>query len=147
MRHSQITDLIWCGGAFREGEWEALYRRRVRAVVSLQAEARDDFGNLPPDAELWLPAEDWHMPSLDQLFMATVFIDAAVRRYTSVVVHCKHGIGRAPMTVACYLITRGMGWREAIEHVRARRPIVDPNGGQVEVVREFEREVRRLNDE
>jgi len=139
MRHSQISELIWCGGALQPGDWEQLYARGVRIDLSLQEEARDQFGNLQPEAELWLPAQDWYMPSLDQLALATSFIDAAVRLAKPIVVHCKHGIGRAPLTVAAYLVTGGMSTHEAIEFVRHRRPIVDPNYGQIAIVEQFER--------
>jgi len=138
MRHSQITDLIWCGGYIRPMDWEKLYDEGVRIDLSLQEESRDDFGNLNPFAELWLPARDWYMPSIPQLALAARFIDMAVRLEQAIVVHCKHGIGRAPLTVACYLVTRGMPTAEAIEYVRRRRPIVDPNPGQIAVVRQFE---------
>lgn len=139
MTHSQITDHIWCGGALSVEAWERLYEAGVRIDLSLQEEARDDFGGLNPEAELWLPATDWYMPSLDQLVMATRLIHMAVSLGKPIVVHCKHGIGRAPMTVACYFVTQGMRTREAAEYVRARRSIVDPNRGQVEAVLEFER--------
>lgn len=139
MRHSKITDHIWCGGALSREAWAGLYELGVRVDLSLQEEVRDDFGDLPPEAELWLPAEDYFMPSLDQLVMAARFIHTVVSLGKGIVVHCKHGIGRAPMTVACYLITQGTPWRKAIEQVRFRRPIVDPNYGQIEAVQEFER--------
>lgn len=139
MRHSRITDLVWCGGEIGPREWAALWEQGVRVVLSLQEEARDDFGSLTPEAELWLPTRDWHMPSLAQLRLATRFIAAAVEACRPIVVHCKYGIGRAPMTVACYLITCGMGVSEAIDYVRTRRPIVDPNHGQITVVKEFAR--------
>jgi hypothetical protein len=144
MRHSQITDQIYCGGAFHPGEWEALYAAGVRLDLSLQAEARDDFGKLLPEAELWLPADDYYMPSLDQLYFAVRFITDAVTLGKRIVVHCKYGIGRAPMTVACYLTTQGMTARDAIEFMISRRPIVEPNPGQTAVVREFERQWRAL---
>jgi hypothetical protein len=139
MRHSKITDHIWCGGALSREAWAGLHELGVRIDLSLQEEARDDFGGLPPEAELWLPAADCFMPSLDQLVIATRFIHTAVSLGKRIVVHCKHGIGRAPMTVACYLITQGMTTRRAVEHVRLRRPIVEPNYGQMEAVEEFER--------
>ncbi len=139
MKHSRISEYIWCGGALAAGDWQRLHEQGVRIDLSLQEEARDDFGATPPLAELWLPAEDCSMPSIDQLSLAASFIGMAVRLGTGIVVHCKHGIGRAPMTVACYFVTQGMATREAIEFVRARRPIVEPNRGQIEVVRDFER--------
>jgi protein-tyrosine phosphatase len=139
MTHSQITDHIWCGGEFAPGDWERLYGLGVRFDLSLQEERRDDFGAFTPEGELWLPARDWYMPSLDQLALAVRFLGAAVALNKRAVVHCRWGIGRAPLTVACFLVAQeGMSTRQAIDFVRERRPIVDPNHGQVEVVREFE---------
>ncbi|MCE5219618.1 dual specificity protein phosphatase family protein [bacterium] len=138
MRHSQITEQIWCGGELGPGDWEALYAQGVRVDLSLQEEKRDDFGGLSPEAELWLPATDWYMPSLDQLLLATQFISSAVALGKKIVVHCKLGVGRAPLTVACYLVTQGLRTRDALEYMRERRPLVEPNRGQVQVVEEFE---------
>lgn len=140
MTHSQITDHIWCGGELHPGDWERLYELGVRYDLSLQEERRDDFGVLTPEGELWLPARDWFMPSLDQLALAVQFLATAVTLNKKTVVHCRWGIGRAPLTVACFLVAHeGMTTGQAIDFIRERRPIVDPNHGQVEVVREFER--------
>lgn len=139
MQHSRINEHIWCGGALSPADWRRLYQEGVRLDLSLQAEARDDFGDLVPEGELWLPADDWYMPSIDQLVIAARFIHTAVSLGKGIVVHCKHGIGRAPMTVACYFVTQGMSSREAISFVRSRRAIVDPNPGQIAVVKDFER--------
>jgi atypical dual specificity phosphatase len=139
MIHSQITEHIWCGGELRPEDWERLYHLGVRYDLSLQ-KRRDDFGALTPEGELWLPARDWYMPTLDQLAMAVHFLSAAVAMNKKTVVHCRWGIGRAPLTVACFLVAHeGMTTRKAIDFVRERRPVVAPNHGQVEVVREFER--------
>lgn len=139
MQHSPITDHIWCGGELSLDDWRRLHAEGVRLDLSLQAEARDEFGDLPPEAELWLPANDWYMPSTDQLVMAARFIHGAVSLGKGVVVHCKYGIGRAPMTVACYLVSQGMTAHQAVDFVRERRSIVEPNPGQVAVVRDFQR--------
>jgi hypothetical protein len=142
MEHTQITEHVWCGGELGPGDWERLCRLGVRYDLSLQAEKRDGFGALPPRGELWLPAEDWFMPSLEQLGMAALYIGGVVDLGQGIVVHCQHGIGRAPMTVACYLVSEGMDPDEAIRFLRQRRPIVDPNPGQVVVVRQFATRVR-----
>jgi hypothetical protein len=142
MKHTQITEHIWCGGELGPGDWERLYGLGVRHDLSLQAERRDEFGALPPLGELWLPAEDCFMPDLGQLAMAALYIGGVVALGQRIVVHCKHGIGRAPMTVACYLVTTGMEPDEAIRFMRQRRSIVEPNPGQVAVVRQFAARVR-----
>lgn len=142
MHYSQITDHIWVGGELEPGDWERLYQQGIRYDLSLQVEKRDDFGELTPLGELWLPVVDCFMPSQEQLALAALYLDGVVSQGGRVVVHCKHGIGRAPMTVACYLIAGGMEADRAMALLRERRPIVEPNAGQVAVVREFERRVR-----
>jgi protein tyrosine/serine phosphatase len=139
MRHTKLNDHIWFGGELRPGDWDALHALGLRRNLSLQAEARDAYGKNPPEAELWLPAVDWFMPNPDQLWTAAVYIEAAVVANKPVLVHCKAGIGRAPLTVAAYLITQGMTLRDALALLSAKRPIVEPNQGQVEVVGDFER--------
>jgi hypothetical protein len=142
MKHTQITEQIWCGGELGPGDWERLHGLGVRYDLSLQAEKRDGFGAVPPLGELWLPADDCFMPALEQLALAALYISGVVDLGQGIVVHCKHGIGRAPMTVACYLVTTGMDPDEAIGFMQRRRSVVDPNPGQVAVVHQFAARVR-----
>jgi protein-tyrosine phosphatase len=130
--HDRVTDLLWVGGRLTAEAWAQLYALGVRVVINLQEEERDDFGNLRPVAELWLPARDMEMPSLEQMWLACAVIDGAVRQGLGVLVHCRYGVGRSPMTLAAYVVTQGMEPREAVRFVAERRTATDPNRHQWE---------------
>jgi len=137
--HDKIMDGLWIGGRLSLDAWRYLWDEGVRVVVSLQEEERNQYGDLLPEAELWLPAPDMGMPTIQQLWLACAFIHRALLDGKKVVVHCRYGVGRSPMTVASYLVTQGWQPRRAVEFIAQRRPVVDPNRRQWEGLEEFAR--------
>ncbi len=140
--HDRITKRIWLGGSLTFDAWRCLWQAGVTVDLSLQEEARDDFGPLAPEAELWLPATDNDMPSHDQTWLACAFIHSALLLGRHLVIHCRWGIGRSPLTLAAYLTTQGWDAGEAMRSITERRPIVEPNGGQRDQLLAFVRRWR-----
>lgn len=141
--HDRITDDIWIGGRLSLEAWHQLWAEGVRVVVSLQGEERNEYGDLKPEAELWLPTPDMCMPTIPQMWLACAFIRLALLNGRKVVVHCRYGVGRSPMTLAAYLVTQGWEPREAVEFIAQRRREVDPNARQWAALEEFAREWER----
>lgn len=140
---SQVAPLLLVGGQFRPVQWAALHALGVRAVLSLQAEREDAFAGPPPERALRLPVLDFTPPSLEQLDEGVAFISAAHQAELPVFVHCHSGVGRAPLMAAAYLMASGgHGHQEALAHIRAARPIIGPNMGQLARLREYERRLR-----
>jgi protein-tyrosine phosphatase len=139
---SKIDELLYVGGEFTAMQWPALYALGVRAVLSLQAEREDEFGEPPPARALRLPVEDFHPPTIDQLHHAIAFIREAHVERLPVLVHCHAGVGRASLTTSAFLMTQGLGHAEAFGRVRLARPIVMLNGPQRERLVEWEQVVR-----
>jgi protein-tyrosine phosphatase len=140
---SQVAPLLLVGGQFRPVQWAALHALGVRAVLSLQAEREDGFAGPPPERALRLPVVDFTPPSLEQLEEGVAFIGAAHGARLPVFVHCHSGVGRAPLMAAAYLMASvGHGHQEALAHIRAARPIIGPNAGQLARLREYERWLR-----
>lgn len=140
---SQVAPLLLVGGQFRPAQWAALHALGVRAVLSLQAEREDGFAGPPPERALRLPVVDFTPPSLEQLEEGVAFIGAAHEARLPVFVHCHSGVGRAPLMAAAYLMASvGHGHQEALAHIRAARPIIGPNAGQLARLREYERRLR-----
>eukprot|EP01062_Namystynia_karyoxenos_P077573 TRINITY_DN7838_c0_g2_i4.p1 TRINITY_DN7838_c0_g2~~TRINITY_DN7838_c0_g2_i4.p1 ORF type:complete len:467 (+),score=120.22 TRINITY_DN7838_c0_g2_i4:158-1558(+) len=96
----------------------------VRAVLSLTEDALP-LGILEAKGMryLHLSTVDLTPPSLLQLWQGATFIDD-VHRDTdgATLVHCREGVGRSgTMLAAWFIISRGMGAQEAIDHVRSLR--------------------------
>jgi protein-tyrosine phosphatase len=142
---SPLTPLLLVGGQFRPVQWAAIQALGVRAVLSLQAEREDQFAGPPPERALRLLVQDFTAPSMEQLDEGVAFIGAAHEAQLPVFVHCHSGIGRAPLMAAAYLMASGgLGHGEALSQVRAARPIVGPNGGQLARLREYELRLREV---
>lgn len=69
------------------------------------------------------------------------FMNQAISSGGKVFVHCRYGVSRSSMMVIAYLMQhgsdgfRGMGYNEALNFTRARRPQIDPNPGFVAQLR------------
>lgn len=137
-----ITRQLWLGGSLTPGVWRRLRRAGVTVDLNLQEEARDDFGPLPPETELWLPATDNDMPSHEQMSLACAFIHFVLLLGKRLVIHCRWGIGRSPLTLAAYFTTQGWEAGEAIRFITERRPVVEPKGGQRDQLLAFVRRWR-----
>lgn len=71
------------------------------------------------------------------------FIDRALSKGGNVFVHCQMGISRSTTLVAAYLMKkRGMGAKQAIAYIEARRPIVNPNSGFRRQLTQWEQHLR-----
>jgi len=76
------------------------------------------------------------------------FINEAYRetmlsgKKNKVLCHCLAGISRSPTVVAAYLISAGVSRDEALELLRERRTVVDPNPAFVDQLAIFEDRVR-----
>ncbi len=137
MSFHRVTGQLWVGGSMSADDWKQLNDQGVTVSVNLRQSVRDDFGDRPPEVALWAPVADGSMPDVDRLLMIGVFIGAAAREGRRVVVHCKAGVGRAPLTAACYLVTTGISFDEAQDALRQAGVEVHANAGQLAVARDF----------
>eukprot|EP01135_Chromosphaera_perkinsii_P001483 Nk52_evm12s179 gene=Nk52_evmTU12s179 len=61
---------------------------------------------------------------------ALVFIDAAKKSKTNILIHCYAGVSRSVVITLCYLVTvKNYKLQDAYELVKERRPIISPNIG------------------
>lgn len=67
------------------------------------------------------------------------FIDSARRRGGCVLVHCNAGVSRAASIVIAYVMyKKNMTYTEALEMVKAQRPVVRPNDGFAEQLQNYQ---------
>mmetsp|Transcript_11764 Transcript_11764/g.18866 ORF Transcript_11764/g.18866 Transcript_11764/m.18866 type:complete len:225 (+) Transcript_11764:69-743(+) len=68
--------------------------------------------------------------------------DKARGQFPSILIHCHQGVSRSVTVVCAWLMeTKNLSAQEALEFVREKRPIVDPNKGFIEQLNEFDKKV------
>lgn len=78
---------------------------------------------------LWFPIPDLTYPPFDQVIDFVEGVTAIVRDRGNVLIHCAAGIGRAGTTAVAVCMSLGMSMNEALDHVRAHRPMAGPEAG------------------
>lgn len=70
---------------------------------------------------------------------AIQFIQDAIDKDESILVHCLAGVSRSPTIVAAYLMaTQKLRWKEAIAVIKRTRPFVNPNPGFIAQLKLFQ---------
>ncbi len=71
------------------------------------------------------------------------FIQQSLNSNGTVLVHCHAGISRsATILISFYMKTKNMTMYEALNYIRARRPIVEPNIGFIEILLSYEMQLK-----
>ena len=129
--YSRIEPGLYLGGYVQEPPRGAI------AVLNL-CEAEDPY---EARWHRWAPIADGEpAPDLAWLGEQVAFIEEHRRADRTVFVHCRNGVSRSAMVVVAYLMARH-GWTrdEALEEVRAKRPIVRPNPAFMRLLLEWEK--------
>lgn len=86
--------------------------------------------------------DDWHEENLAKHFEECFdFIDEGMKS-GGILVHCMAGISRGPAIVIGYLMQRKMmSLKDAYLLVKAKRPIIKPNDGFINQLRELEKKI------
>jgi protein-tyrosine phosphatase len=117
--------------------WRWLAARGLTADVNMRSEFDDAAHGIQPDAYLWLPTDDDHAPTLDQLGTGSDFIRGVIEGGGKVYVHCASGVGRAPTMAAAYLVSTGLSPDQAWALIRETRPFINPTPPQLEILEAF----------
>ncbi len=137
LRYCQITPDLYVGGQMNARGWRRLAARGLTASLNMRSEFDDSVYGLGPENYLWLPTDDDHAPTLDQLRQGVGFIRATLERGGRVYVHCASGVGRAPTMAAAYLVSTGLTPGEALALIRKTRPFIKPTAAQVAALEQF----------
>jgi len=132
---SWLTDQLAVGGCFPIERAAHLAREhRISAIVDLRAEARDDHQRLADAGMrfLHLPTPDLEPATSAMLDRGVEFARAHIERGERVLIHCQHGIGRAPLLGLCVLVELGWEPLDALAHAKDRRAVVSPSRSQYE---------------
>jgi protein-tyrosine phosphatase len=134
-----ITGRLWlCGKQFIAPDPEAAidYVGASAVVCLLELSELDWYPNYvewleaqPPTRVLWWPIRDLDVPAKDSALLLFDQLRARVEDGQGLLMHCGGGIGRAGTIAAGLLITMGAKPSDAIDHVRAHRPMGGPEVG------------------
>lgn len=131
--YTRIEDGLYQGGYVTSPPW------RTRAVLNL-CETPDPY---TCETSVWEPIADAApVPSLVWLRERVEWIDAHRAAGKRVFVHCRNGVSRSGTVVVAYLMHKNRWSRdEALEFVRARRPVTRPNPAFMALLAEWEKVV------
>ena len=103
-------------------------------VIDLRAEARDDERalNAAGISFLHLPTADHHAIAPRLLYEGVAYAANLFSRRRRVLVHCEHGIGRAPILALCLMCDAGIAPLDGLRRLKSIRPRVSPSVAQFE---------------
>jgi protein tyrosine phosphatase (PTP) superfamily phosphohydrolase (DUF442 family) len=130
MNISKITDNLFIGDTPGREEYDALRDLGVRLIINMRFDRRPAIDlHQPPLEFLWLRTFDnpvLPIPIRSLMRGAHAALEA-IREGGKVYVHCQRGRHRGVAMGAAILIALGYDPDEAIELIKMRRPIADPD--------------------
>ncbi|MCI4379612.1 hypothetical protein PGIGA_G00230180 [Pangasianodon gigas] len=126
---SKILEYLYLGSEWNAANFEELQKNNVGYILNVTMEIDNFF----PESFTYMNIRVYDVESTDLLSHwnnTYMFINEARKSGQSVLVHCKMGVSRSASTVIAFLMKQ-QGWtlEDALNHVRERRPIVQPNDG------------------
>ena len=130
MNFSQITDDLFIGNMPTVREYDRLRSLGVRLIINM----RFSRGPAPdphpmPMRTLWLRSIDspFFPISMHSLMRGTQAALETIRNGGKVYSHCAYGKHRSVAMGACILIAQGMDTLAAMELIKSRRAVADPD--------------------
>jgi hypothetical protein len=132
--YSQIEEGLYQGGFVEKPPWG------TKAVLNL-CEVEDPYRT---PHYLWEATRDAApAPGLDWLRRMVAYVEEHRQAGRKVYVHCRNGVSRSGLVVVAYEMHKNRWTRdEALAFVRTRRPETRPNQAFMELLLEWEREVK-----
>jgi protein tyrosine phosphatase (PTP) superfamily phosphohydrolase (DUF442 family) len=130
MNYSKITDDLYIGTTPKAKDYDQLHELEVKLVINMRIgfpPSRDP--NVPPIRSLWLPAIDSPLIPIPIRFLQKGVREAlkVIESGGAVYTHCSKGRHRGAAMGACILIAQGMSADQAMQLIKAQRPISDPH--------------------
>jgi dual specificity phosphatase 12 len=129
---SEILPRLLLGGADLLYDLEFLHEYKITHVLTIMDEDICTPAMIAARVtHMTVRLDDVETAPIGDYFAGCIsFIRDALGGGGAVFVHCLMGISRSPTMVAAFLMkTQGLNAEKALEFIRARRPIIDPNQG------------------
>ncbi|XP_026874367.2 protein phosphatase Slingshot homolog 3 [Electrophorus electricus] len=124
---SKILDYLYLGSEWNAANFEELQKNNVGYILNVTME----IDNFYPESFTYMNVRVYDVEATDLLAHwnnTYMFINDARKHGQAVLVHCKMGVSRSASTVMAFLMKQqGWGLDHALNYVRERRPIVQPN--------------------
>jgi len=141
---SEILPGLYLGSATDAKNLYGLRKHKIKHILNVA----DDVENFHPDDFTYLRLEVKDM-GLDE-GISRVFesgISFVKEAHGPVLIHCKYGMNRsATMMIAVVMELTGWTLREAVDHVKAKRPVITPMTDNQRELAAFERKKRGTTD-
>eukprot|EP00164_Ancoracysta_twista_P004040 GFYU01005423.1.p1 GENE.GFYU01005423.1~~GFYU01005423.1.p1 ORF type:complete len:183 (+),score=47.77 GFYU01005423.1:154-702(+) len=142
---TQILPFLYLGSYWNACNAREIGKLGVTYIINLAA--KDCHSRFPNHLHyLNVSVDDDEDVDIRQIFEACFhFIQEAVANNSKVMVHCMLGSSRAPTLVAAFLMMlMNMSTDKAIDHIKKRRPNVNPNPGFIRALKRFEAELKAM---
>ncbi|AYV79640.1 MAG: tyrosine phosphatase [Faunusvirus sp.] len=136
MNCNSITGNIFLGNIGTPVNYEYLIKNNIKYIINASNQKYKQFDNM---YYLNVPIDDTPEKDISQYFTQTnKFIDLATLTRRNVLVHCHMGISRSTSIVLAYLIHTGIPLKNALDFVRLKRKIINPNPGFFKQLQKYE---------
>lgn len=125
---SKITNNIYLGSQDSTKMPDILFERNIYGVLSLGAKCLCNHKKIKNE---YVDVADLPDTPLDKQFeKCFAFIDSILESGQSILIHCHAGISRSATVLIAYLMQKNKWrFRETMDFLRKKRPIVTPNSG------------------
>jgi protein-tyrosine phosphatase len=135
----EVVPGLYIGAAPDRRSTSALVRAGVSHVLDVRADVAQGRGSWPADVSVEnCGLVEYAAPTAETLAAIADKIAGLMASGTTVLVHCREGIQRAPMVACAALMATGWSLADAFRIVSARRPITAMSAAQLQVLRELE---------
>ena len=141
---SQIFKWMYLGTFDTACNISDLRRLGITYVLNLAGECKNTL--LPKSiTELHLKMKDMaDFEVIDYFEQANEFINKVRNSGGTMLIHCKYGVSRSPSFVTAYLVKYfGFNVQSALNFIRKKRPMINPNSGFIEQLEKYEKTFKK----
>jgi protein-tyrosine phosphatase len=139
---SQITENMYITDINGARNTDLVRDKKIDCVVSLTKRSIFKASNV---RYFHIKIDD--MESVDFLSMTLDYADKVIeliKQDQIILVHCYKGVSRSVSFVILVLVKQGMGYEEALDFVKKRRPAANPNPAFKRQLKEYSRKINRI---